>query len=80
MCFASITNNIITSQNPLRWRQAVAPLLVNRIFVLYLELLGFKTIENSCRSSKPQGHKTDERFFSRFSYGEPIGKNSPHSL
>lgn len=79
MCFASITHDITTSQNPLRWRQAVAPLLVNRIFVLYLELLGFKTIENSRRSSKSQGHKTDKRFFSCFSYGEPIEKNPPPS-
>ena len=48
-----------TSQNPLRWRPESAWLIVNRIFVLYLERFGLKTIENSRRSAKSQGHKTD---------------------
>ena len=30
-----------------------------RIFVLYLERFGLKTIENSRSSAKSQGHKTD---------------------
>lgn len=59
LCKHNFHNDITTSQDSPRWRQAVAPLLVNRIFVLYLERLGFKTIENSRRSSKSQGHKTD---------------------
>ena len=59
LCKHNFHNDITTSQNPPRWRQAVAPLLVNRIFVLYLERLGFKTTENSRGSSKSQGHRTD---------------------
>ena len=59
LCKHNFHNDITTSQNPPRWRQAVAPLLVNRIFVLCLERLGFKTIENSRGSSKSQGHRTD---------------------
>ena len=59
LCKYNFHNDITTSQNPPRWRQEVAPLLVNRIFVLYLERLGFKTIENSRGSSKSQGHRTD---------------------
>ena len=59
LCKHNFHNDITTSQNPPRWRQEVAPLLVNGIFVLYLERLGFKTIENIRRSSKSRGHKTD---------------------
>ena len=54
-----ITSPGTTSQNPLRWRQAFAWLIINRIFVLYLERFGLKTIENSRSSAKSQGHKTD---------------------